>query len=284
MRPKTPLTGLSQAVTDSAGVVGRRSAVIAASSGLVVTMGLPAEAAVLVQGVSTSPAGDVAVPSAFRAPAASAAPVVAPVSAPATAKIEFHRGAFTAVAPAPPPPPPPVEAPVVEPEAPVADPEDEADHSHSDEDGEERSGDRASRSEGREEIEASEPAPAPEAASAPQAAGGSVMAIAARYVGTPYRYGGTTPSGFDCSGFVQYVYAQVGISLPRTANEQINAGRRVSRSEARPGDIVSFVKGGRVYHNGLYAGGNMLYDSPRTGKSLSKREIWTSNVVFTRVS
>lgn len=280
VRPTTPLTGLGQAVTDSAGLVGRRSAVIAASSGLVVTMGLPAEAATVVRGVAASPATDV--PAAFRAPSAPATPVVAPVSAPATVNIEFSRGAFTAVAPPPPPPPPPVEESAAE----------HADEAHAgepaaDSDDDERSSDRASRSGGREEIEVSEPAPAPvpqaAPAPAPAASGGSVLTIAARYVGTPYRYGGTTPSGFDCSGFVQYVYAQLGVSLPRTANQQIDAGRRVSRSEARPGDIVSFVKGGSVYHNGLYAGGNMLYDSPRTGKSLSKREIWTSNVVFTRV-
>jgi cell wall-associated NlpC family hydrolase len=115
------------------------------------------------------------------------------------------------------------------------------------------------------------------------ARGSTIIAIAARYVGTPYRYGGTTPAGFDCSGFVRYVFAQVGVSLPRTANEQMNASRRISRSEARPGDLVFFVSGGRAYHNGIYAGGTMMYDSPRSGKSLQKREIWSSSVVFARV-
>jgi cell wall-associated NlpC family hydrolase len=93
-----------------------------------------------------------------------------------------------------------------------------------------------------------------------------------------------TPRGFDCSGFTGYVYRQLGISLPRTANQQMLATRRVSRSAARPGDLVFFVSGGRAYHVGLYAGGGKLYDAPRTGKTVSKRAIWDAAVVFGRVT
>jgi cell wall-associated NlpC family hydrolase len=114
-------------------------------------------------------------------------------------------------------------------------------------------------------------------------AGSTVLAVAARYVGIPYRYGGTTPRGFDCSGFTGYVYRQFGISLPRTANEQMLATRRISRSQARRGDLVFFVSGGRAYHAGIYAGRNLMYDSPRSGKTLQRREIWSSDVIFTRV-
>jgi cell wall-associated NlpC family hydrolase len=118
-----------------------------------------------------------------------------------------------------------------------------------------------------------------------QAAKGSdVLAIAARYVRVPYRYGGTTPAGFDCSGYVKYVYARLGISLPRKADQQMRATTQVQRSQTRPGDIVSFVSGGRVYHNGIYAGNGMMYDAPRTGQFVSKRAIWTATVVYTRVS
>src|SRR4051794_12953441 len=95
--------------------------------------------------------------------------------------------------------------------------------------------------------------------------GSSVLAVAARYVGTPYVYGGTTPRGFDCSGFTGYVYRQLGMHLPRTANQQMHATHRVSRSHARPGDLVFFVSGGHAYHVGIYAGGGKMYDSPRTG-------------------
>lgn len=114
--------------------------------------------------------------------------------------------------------------------------------------------------------------------------GTSILAIAARYVGSPYVYGGTTPRGFDCSGFTGYVYRQLGFSLPRTANAQMLATKRISRSEARAGDLVFFVSGGRAYHSGVYAGSGMMYDSPRRGKTLQKREIWSADVVFTRVT
>ncbi|HST86312.1 MAG TPA: NlpC/P60 family protein [Kineosporiaceae bacterium] len=124
----------------------------------------------------------------------------------------------------------------------------------------------------------------PAAAPTGTASGSSVLAIAARYVGTPYVYGGTTPRGFDCSGFVGYVYRQLGVSLPRTANDQMNATRQIPRSQAQPGDLVFFVSGGRAYHDGIYAGGNMMYDSPRSGKSIQKREIWSADVVFARVT
>jgi len=127
-------------------------------------------------------------------------------------------------------------------------------------------------------------APAPAVALGSAAPGSSVLAVAARYVGVPYLYGGTSPRGFDCSGFTGYVYRQLGFSLPRTANEQMLATRRISRSEAQPGDLVFFVSGGRAYHNGIYAGNGMMYDAPRTGKTLQKREIWSADIVFARVA
>jgi cell wall-associated NlpC family hydrolase len=116
------------------------------------------------------------------------------------------------------------------------------------------------------------------------ARGSSVLAVAARYVGTPYLYGGTTPHGFDCSGYTGYVYRQLGISLPRTANQQFHATRHISRSQARAGDLVFFVSGGRAYHVGIYAGGGKIYDAPHTGRTIQKRAIWDATVVFGRVT
>lgn len=105
-----------------------------------------------------------------------------------------------------------------------------------------------------------------------------VLELMRRHEGTPYRYGGSTPAGFDCSGFTQYVYRQVGIKLPRTSSRQRYAGRSIPRSQARPGDMV-WMPG----HVGIYIGNGMMYDSPRTGKRIGARKIWTNNYRIIRV-
>ncbi|MDQ3866984.1 MAG: NlpC/P60 family protein [Actinomycetota bacterium] len=98
---------------------------------------------------------------------------------------------------------------------------------------------------------------------APPARYGAVVAIAMRYLGVPYRWGGASPStGFDCSGFVMYVYAQVGVSLPHNAAMQYGYGSPVSRGDLQPGDIVFFNGLG---HNGIYVGGGSFIHSPHTG-------------------
>lgn len=94
-------------------------------------------------------------------------------------------------------------------------------------------------------------------------AGGSVIGIARQYLGTPYRWGGTTPSGFDCSGFTSYVYRQLGVSLPRTSYGQANSGIRVSRSELQPGDLV-WGPG----HVGIYVGNGSYIHAPSPGQSV----------------
>ena len=109
---------------------------------------------------------------------------------------------------------------------------------------------------------------------------GGVLGIAASLAGISYVYGGTTPAGFDCSGFTQYVFGQLGISLPRTAEQQRQFATPVSNPQ--PGDLVFF--GAPAYHNGIYAGNGMMWDSPRTGKAVALRAIWTSAVSYGRVS
>jgi peptidoglycan DL-endopeptidase CwlO len=252
--PKTPLTDLAAAVRQRSSVVGRRSAVVAASSGLVLTLGLPAAEALPVGSGLQSPAGGITTAAGLLttpAPAAQAPAVTA--SAPADAEPAAFRSAVASVSEPPPPP-----APAAEPAA--------------------ARGERASRSGDRGSVQAASTQATASATSS------GVLGVAAGLVGIGYRYGGTTPAGFDCSGFTSYVWRQMGVSLPRTAAQQAAAGTRVSRSAARPGDLVVFGSGAGVYHIGLYAGGNQMYDSPRAGKSVSKRAIWTSAVTFVRVA
>jgi peptidoglycan endopeptidase LytE len=93
--------------------------------------------------------------------------------------------------------------------------------------------------------------------------GAEVVAKASQYLGTPYRYGGTTPAGFDCSGFTQYIFAQFRISLNRTAAAQYSNGYAVSKSELQAGDLVFFACGGYgISHVGIYCGnGNFIHSS-----------------------
>lgn len=93
----------------------------------------------------------------------------------------------------------------------------------------------------------------------------AVVAYASNFLGTPYKWGGTTPAGFDCSGFTQYVYKHFGINLGRATYNQINDGYAVSRDELKPGDLVFYGKGGSPSHMGIYIGNGMYIHSPRTG-------------------
>jgi cell wall-associated NlpC family hydrolase len=91
---------------------------------------------------------------------------------------------------------------------------------------------------------------------------GGVVGIAMQYLGIPYVYGGASPSGFDCSGFVMYVFAQIGVSLPHNAAAQYGYGMPVSRDQLQPGDLVFFNGLGHV---GIYIGGGQFIHSPHTG-------------------
>jgi cell wall-associated NlpC family hydrolase len=91
---------------------------------------------------------------------------------------------------------------------------------------------------------------------------GGVVGIAMQYLGTPYVWGGASPGGFDCSGFVMYVFAQVGVSLPHNAAAQYGYGMPVSRDQLQAGDLVFFNGLG---HIGIYIGGGQFIHAPHTG-------------------
>ncbi|MCL4499982.1 MAG: NlpC/P60 family protein, partial [Chloroflexi bacterium] len=103
-----------------------------------------------------------------------------------------------------------------------------------------------------------------------------VREIATRFLGVPYRWGGTTPSAFDCSGFTRYIYAKLGIQLPRTAREQFRTGQPVKAGEWKPGDLIFFdMMKGYISHVGMYLGGGHFIhaSTPMSGvkiDSLSK--------------
>jgi len=116
---------------------------------------------------------------------------------------------------------------------------------------------------------------------APAARYGQVVGIALQYLGIPYVWGGSSPAtGFDCSGFVAYVFAQVGVSLPHHAASQYSYGTEVSRDELQPGDLVFFDGLGHV---GIYIGGGQFVHAPHTGdvvKISSLYESWYASTFY----
>lgn len=108
--------------------------------------------------------------------------------------------------------------------------------------------------------------------------GGSVVAIAQQYLGVPYVFGGSSPAGFDCSGFTRYVFAQVGVALPHGSASQ-GSLTRIAASAAVPGDLVILDGGGHV---GIYLGGNMMIDAPYEGRVVSIDDIYDGGAWFVR--
>jgi cell wall-associated NlpC family hydrolase len=127
-------------------------------------------------------------------------------------------------------------------------------------------------------VTASTFAATPEAfAPAPDARYGGVVGIAMQYLGVPYVWGGASPSGFDCSGFAMYVFAQMGVSLPHHAASQYGMGVPVSKDQLQSGDLVFFNGLG---HMGIYIGGGQFIHAPHTGdvvKISNLSDSWYAN-------
>lgn len=131
-----------------------------------------------------------------------------------------------------------------------------------------------SRSATRPAATQSRPTPAPTTTTpAPPASSSGIVSIAERFIGAPYVYGGSSPAGFDCSGFTSYVYGLAGKSLPRTATAQMNSVVRVS--SPMPGDLIFFGNGSYAYHVAIYVGNGMMIDSNHPGGSVGIRAIYS---------
>lgn len=105
--------------------------------------------------------------------------------------------------------------------------------------------------------------------------GSAIVSEAARYLGVPYVWGGTSPNGFDCSGLVKYVMNSLGINVNRVAEDQFRNGVSVNRDELQPGDLVFFEQNGYIHHVGIYAGGGMMIHAPHTGDVVKYQSIET---------
>ncbi|GAB4087321.1 hypothetical protein GCM10028784_39510 [Myceligenerans cantabricum] len=251
------LACVSRTATERAAFVGRTAVAAAAgSSALLSLVVAPAQAAPVSESIDTSPAGksvnqalgtlDLDVLTAQARDAVAAAPVV--TVAP-DAELSVEKAVAVSVVPA--------------------------------SENEEYQAELAAEAEAEAAALAAE-AEAAEAAAAVEvpasAAGSAVVSVAMRYLGVPYLWGGSTPEGFDCSGFTSYVYAQVGISLPRTSSEQRYAGTEVPWSQAQPGDLL-WSPG----HIAIYAGDGMQIEAPVPGKTVRYTQIWQSNPAVIRV-
>lgn len=98
-----------------------------------------------------------------------------------------------------------------------------------------------------------------------------VVSYSKKFIGVHYLYGGTTPSGFDCSGFVQYVYSHNSsfkVKLPRITTDQVKVGTPIAKSNLQPGDLVFFGSKSSPHHVGMYIGSNQFIDAPHTGVSV----------------
>ncbi|MCS4593437.1 C40 family peptidase [Brevibacterium sediminis] len=273
-KAKTPLTELSELLAANSGAFGRRAAVVAASGGLLTAAVLPAA------GQGADDEAKVAAESEKQAPVEfkNQTPTIdaggASKKGDQEAEVTVDTDVVTAeAAPKPKPKPKPKPEPKEEPKttvaepAPAEEPEDEPSESSDDDsagtsdEGPADSGEDKSKDDGADS--GSSDVKVPDGSKAEQ-----VIAIAKQYVGTPYVLGGTSTSGWDCSGYTSFVYGKVGVNLPRTSDAQKGAGQIVSASEAKAGDII-WSPG----HVGIYAGDGMMYDAGNTRVNTSYRSV-----------
>ena len=256
-----PLESISKAVASNAGSVGRQAAVIAAASGLVLSLGVPAQGDTFPESSAVPVAGLSAERVAVKA-----------VSVSAAKELDIERASFTSK-----PAPAPVVIAVAD-KAPVRSNDNAAPVTRRSSSN--ASAGSSSNSDTRSTSDASAPmtranrgttsapkAPKVKSDSMDTSKLSGIAATAAKYEGAPYVWGGNTPSGWDCSGFVKYVYAKHGINIARGTSAIRASGQFVRTSSPKPGDLV-FQNGGS--HVGIYLGGGKMIgaQNPTTGTLL----------------
>ncbi|MFC7403216.1 C40 family peptidase [Citricoccus sp. GCM10030269] len=241
-----PLETISKAVSSNAGTVGRQAAVVAAASGLVLTIGMPAQgAAPAVRETTSIPAPGLDIERTSM--------TTVNVAAAKDVKVELDRAPVSSK-PAPEPEPEPVvEAPVEE-EAPAAEVTTASQSDYSQQETSQEQVSQQAEEPAEEYTPAQQSAPEPEPAPQSSSVGG-VVGAAYSGVGVPYVYGGKGPGGWDCSGFVSWAYAQAGISIPSSTSAIRGSGLFVPTSNPKPGDLV-FQNGGG--HVGIYVGNGQM--------------------------
>jgi len=240
--PRTnSLEAISQAVSSNAGSVGRQAAVVAAASGLIVALGVPGQASAP-RDVSAAPVDTIS-------PERVAVKSVS-VAADKDASVDIERASFTAKEK---PKPKPVVIAVADSIEPTTRSTQSSSGSSSDSMAPMT---RQSRSGGSQQTQSATPKAETKTESSVQTSSLSgIAATAAKYSGVPYVWGGNTPSGWDCSGFVKYVYAQHGINIARGTSAILGSGQFKRTSNPKPGDLV-FQNGGG--HVGIYLGGGQM--------------------------
>ncbi|MGO4131181.1 C40 family peptidase [Janibacter sp. RAF52] len=275
-----PVSELGQIVSQAGTPLAKGSAVIAASGGLIAAIAIPAQAADSAAEVDAAPVQTAS------APAAPAAAVTAPATTTSSKATDAAFGKIEVEPVAKPTGPTPAQL-RARAEREQARQEAAAERQREQEQEqaarEEQASERTESTSPSRSQERQAPAPAPAksepAPAAASSASSDVISIAKQYIGVPYVYGGSTPSGFDCSGFTQYVFAKAGKSLPRVTTAQQAAATPVSNPQ--PGDLVFF--GSPSWHVGIYVGDGMMIDAPRTGKSISIRPIFDGVSGYGRV-